>query len=264
MTYSLRRSDAAAFSVDASTGQLKTKIPLDYEAKNTYDDLAVRATDGDGKFDAIVVTVNVTDVDENTTPVFTDGDSTTRAIAENTAADTHIGTAVAATDQDGDVLTYTLSGTDAAAFSIVSTSGQLQTKNALDFETKNAYTVTVSVSDGNGDSDSITVTINVTNVNEAPSFPKTKITLSVAEDAAIGTPIGKPFEATDPEGDTLTYSLRRGDRDSFSIDASTGAAENQNTPGIMKPRTLTTISLSVRLIRMVNSMRSLSQSMSQM
>ena len=149
MTYSLRRADAAAFSIDASTGQLKTNILLDYEAKQTYNALAVRATDADGKFDAIVVTINVTDVDENTAPTFTDGDSTTRSVAENTAAEQNIGTAVAATDQDNDTLTYTLSGTDADAFNIVSTSGQLKTKAALDFEAKNAYTLTITASDGN-------------------------------------------------------------------------------------------------------------------
>ena len=114
-------------------------------------------------------------------PVFTDGNSATRAIAENTAAKTNIGAAVAATDQDSDTLTYTLGGTDAASFGIVGTSGQLQTKAALDYETKNTYSVTVSVSDGNSGSDTIDVTINVTdvtegrttkatNVNEAPTF----------------------------------------------------------------------------------------------
>ena len=221
LTYSLRRSDRAAFSIDANTGQLKTDTLLGYETKNVYNDLAVRATDPDGKFDAIVVTINVTDV--NDAPVFADGDSATRAIAENTAAGQNIGTPIAATDADsGDTLTYSLSGTDAAAFSIVSTTGQIQTKAALDHEKKNAYSVTVSVSDGNNGSDSITLTINVTNINEPPRFRGTQITLSVAEDATIGTAIGDPFQATDPEGDTLTYSLRRSDRASFSIDASTG------------------------------------------
>ena len=320
LTYSLRRSDRAAFSIDANTGQLKTDTPLDYETKNAYNDLAVRATDPDGQFDAILVTISVTDA--NDAPVFADGDSATRSVAENTAANTNIGTPVAATDQDNDTLTYTLGGTDAAAFSIVSTTGQLQTSAALDYETKNAYSVTVSVSDGKGGtdsitvainvtdvnepptftdddsttrtvaentatgtnigaavsatdanndtltytlsgadaeafsivsttgqiqtnaaldhekknaysltvsvsdgnngSDSITVTINVTNINEPPRFSKTKITLSVVENVAIGTAIDNPFQATDPEGDTLTYSLRRSDRTAFSIDANTG------------------------------------------
>ena len=46
-------------------------------------------------------------------------------------------------DTDGDTLTYTLGGTDAADFAIVSTSGQIQTKSALDYETDSSYTVTV-------------------------------------------------------------------------------------------------------------------------
>ena len=102
--------------------------------------------------DIINVTINVTDLDENRAPEFTEGDSTTRSVAENTAADTNIGTAITATDADNDTLTYTLSGTDAADFAIVSTTGQLKTSAALDFETDSSYavTVTVFVSDSNG------------------------------------------------------------------------------------------------------------------
>ena len=64
----------------------------------------------------------------NNAPVFTEGTSTTRSVAANTASGTNIGTAVSATDADNDTLTYTLGGTDAASFDIVSTTGQLQTK----------------------------------------------------------------------------------------------------------------------------------------
>ena len=59
------------------------------------------------------------------------GDSTTRTVAENTATGTNIGNAIAATDADNDTLTYTLGGTDAAAFGIVSTSGQNANKSSL-------------------------------------------------------------------------------------------------------------------------------------
>ena len=108
----------------------------------------------------------------NNAPVFTEGTSTTRSVAENTASSRNIGTAIAATDADsGDTLRYTLGGTDMASFAIVSTSGQLQTRAALDYETKSSYAVTVSVSDGNGGSDSISVTITVTDVNEQPGRP---------------------------------------------------------------------------------------------
>ena len=106
----------------------------------------------------------------NQAPVFRDGASTTRSVAETTTAGRNIGAAVAATDADNDALTYSLGGTDAATFDIVASTGQLQTNAALNYATRNSYSVTVSVSDGkndDGDPDTTivtttTVTINVT------------------------------------------------------------------------------------------------------
>ena len=234
MSYSLRRGDAEPFSIDWDTGQLRTHAPLDYETKNAYTDLGVIVWDGTDNrhLDQIVVTINVTDVAEDDAPVFIEGNSTTRSIAENTASGENIGFVVVATADAGDTLTYSLSGTDAASFSIVSTSGQLQTNAALDYETKNAYAVTVSVSDGEGSSDSISVTINVTNVYEAtqdqnkrPKFTEGNSTIrAVAENTASGQNIGTPVAATDVDGDTLSYTLNSYDPDasSFSIDSTSG------------------------------------------
>ena len=50
----------------------------------------------------------------NAAPIFTDGSSTTRSIAEDTASGVNIGSPVDATDADNQRLTYTLGGTDAA------------------------------------------------------------------------------------------------------------------------------------------------------
>ena len=111
------------------------------------------------------------DIDlDNNIPAFTEGNSTTRTVAENTASGVNIGNAISATDADNHTLTYSLSGTDASSFSIVSTSGQLQTSAALDYETTTSYSVTVTVNDGNSGGDNISVTINVTDdVNGAPA-----------------------------------------------------------------------------------------------
>ena len=119
-------------------------------------------------------------------------------------------------DDDGDTLTYGLSGTDAASFDIVATTGRLQTKAALDHETKDTYMVTVTVTDGkdaedNVDAtvdDTIRVTIMVTDENEAPEFAAETATREVAENTAAGEDIGLPVVATDvDDGDTLTYTL---------------------------------------------------------
>ena len=77
----------------------------------------------------------------------TEGDQTDQELEvdENTAAGENIESPVAATDPNpGDTLTYTLGGTDAASFGIGAGTGQLQTKAALDHETKDSYSVTVN------------------------------------------------------------------------------------------------------------------------
>ena len=226
LTYTLGGADAASFSINGTNGQLKTSAALDYEAKSSY---SVSITVSDSELtDTIDVTINVTDVDENRPPAFAEGTSTTRAIAENTAADTNIGAAVSATDPDDDTLTYTLSGADAESFSIDGTNGQLQTSAALDYETQTSYAVTVSVSDGNGGSDSIAVTINVTDVDETPAnrapifTDGTSTARSIAENSNSGMDIGTAIAASDADDDTLTYTLGGTDAAMFSIDDTTG------------------------------------------
>ena len=179
LTYTLGGTDVASFGIVASTGQLQTKAELDHETKDSY---TVEVSVSDGKdangnadtADDASIRVTITVTDENDAPAFS-AEPDTRTIPENTPADQNIGAPVGATDPDsGDTLTYTLGGDDADSFTVISTSGQLQTKAELDHETKPTYTVTVSVRDskdagGNTDSatdDTVAVTITVTNVEE--------------------------------------------------------------------------------------------------
>ena len=94
--------------------------------------------------------------------------STDRSVAENAAIETNVGRPVTATDPERKLLTYILeTSTDANSFDIVQSSGQIQTKVALDYETKTTYTVTVRATDPGGLYDTIVVTINVVDVPEA-------------------------------------------------------------------------------------------------
>ena len=78
------------------------------------------------------------------------------------------------------------------------------------------------------DDSSIDVTINVTDVNERPEFDaNAPASLNVVENTAAGVNIGQPVTATDPDNsgsdpdkDTLTYSLDDGDGAAFEIDSS--------------------------------------------
>ena len=124
--------------------------------------------------DTIVVTINLTNVNE--TPTFTSPPNTAN-FAENGT-----GTVVdfAASDVDASTtLSWSVeSEGDGGKFNISSSGGVLTFKNAPDFETptdvgagamNNTYVVTVKVTDnGSLDAHTHTITVSVTNVNEAP------------------------------------------------------------------------------------------------
>ena len=187
------------------------------------------------------VSATSTTTSANRAPVFTDGSSTTRTIAENTASGVNIGSPVAATDADTDTLTYTLGGTDAAAFNIVSTSGQLQTNASLDYEIKSSYEVTVTATDdseASNNSAAIAVTINVTDVDEGEITPVSDRT-SAVRDAIVNaiTGVDDAAEVTEAhlatittlsiESETLT-SLSVGDFDGLTGLNVLGLSSNPN------------------------------------
>ena len=170
---------------DEESPNMWDKVDLDHEKKNSYE-VELKASDG-ALDDTIMVTITVTDRNEapsvpmeasgavttptNNAPEFAAGEDGARSVAENTAAGENIGAPVMATDTDaGDTLTYTLGGADMASFDIDGATGQLMTKAALDFETKDSYTVEVMADDGNGGTDTTTVIITVTDVPEGSAL----------------------------------------------------------------------------------------------
>ena len=161
----------------------------------------------------------------NQAPSFAANLDTTLEVAENSAGGTSVGSPVTATDPDaGDTLTYSLSGTDAASFAIGASTGQITTVANVDYdyESKASYSLSVEAADGKGGTASVAVTVSLTNVNEAPAFAATSATRQVAENSGGGVNVGAPITATDPDDDTVTYSLSGTDASSFAIGASTG------------------------------------------
>ncbi len=136
----------------------------------------------------------------NKRPVFNDGSSATRLVAENTAAGQDIQQPVSATDEDGHDLTYRLGGDDAADFAIDEFTGQLRTRSGVsyDYEAKSGYSLTVTVDDGHGGTSTIAVGIQVVDVNEPPSAPPSMLLLSAGNGqisiswSASPNEIGKP------------------------------------------------------------------------
>ena len=134
-------------------------------------------------------------------------------VEENTAAGEDVGAPVAAGDSDDDILTYTLDDTAADTFDIDQATGQIKTKDDLDEDTTDSYTVTVTATDPAGATDSITVTITVTGVNEPPA-----ITGEVNDYAENGAGTVATFTAPDPENaGTVTWDLSGADASLFDL-----------------------------------------------
>ena len=133
-----------------------------------------------------------------------------RALAENTAAGVDVGAAVAATDADGDPLTYRLAGADAAAFAIDPTGGQLRTAAGVDYDheaAQNSYSVTVTVADGYGGTDSVPVRISVTDVDEQAARPAApRVAATAATTDSVDVTWTQPGLAGGPE--IIGYDVR--------------------------------------------------------
>ena len=91
-----------------------------------------------------------------------------------------------------------------------------------DLENGVKYTFQVRAVDDVGESPPSNIA-RVTPANRLPSFIDGNVTdRAVGEDAQADDPVGRPVTATDPDGDTLTYSLSGEHAGSFSIGSSNG------------------------------------------
>ena len=151
----------------------------------------------------------------NSPPVFVADYGAALSVAEDAAVGANVGDPFTAFDDDGDVLTYALSGSD--SFAVEEASGQTTLRAALDYETRDRYFVTVTASD-RIEEVSISVTIEVVNVDEPGAV------IMAAEPRA-----GEPLSAgvVDPDGDASGVAwtwARSVDQSAWeAIDGATGA-----------------------------------------
>ena len=158
-------------------------------------------------------------------------------VNENAEADVAFGDPVTATDPDSSaMLTYSLSGTDANAFAIEPSSGQLKTKGPLDYEgSQNVYDVIVTASDGSLTA-SVDVSIAVNDVKEGPETPDAPVVEAAATDGQ--TELDVTWTAPTNTGPAITdYDVQyreAGSEDDFS-DASHDGVATQATITELSP-----------------------------
>ena len=233
-------SVAADAPADVNDTAAKLAVRVTYTDKHVTDENNNDVDDGDSALAITQADVQISDP-ANTAPKFADDQDpntsgnqadAVRSVAEN-AKDASVGDAVTATDADGDLTIYTLSGADAMYFTIVSGlkdggsgQGTIKTAMELDYETKKEYMVVVTTTDPSGATDTVNVMINVTDAddpptitpNRAPMFDAGTVELMVDENTEAGMPVGDPVMAMDADEDDLTYSLGGDDAMYFAID----------------------------------------------
>ncbi len=221
VTYSLGGTDANYFTID-SNGNLKLISVLDIEdanhaAHNYTVVITAKATDASPAISQLFV-LSLGNVNEATGFVAT---TTGAAVSENNTVGIVVGNFLA-TDGDGAVVTYDLSGSDANYFTIDS-NGNLKLISVLDIEDANhtaknySVVVMVKASDASGAISQVFV-LTLGNIDEATGFVATTTGVAVSENNAVGVVVGN-FLATDGDGAAVIYDVSGADVNYFTIDA---------------------------------------------
>ena len=187
----------------ASISGSGTNVSADYTPTANFsgnDSFVVQLSDGTSN---VSITVNVTVNAVNEAPVITNGATATMTTNEDTQATLSL----AATDADGDTLTWSIPVGSGASQGGVAVDGTGLVTYVPSLDTNGTDTFSVQVSDGEL-TDTIAVTVTITAVNDAPVITEGSTSvLNTNEDDDTGS---LTFSATDADGDALTWSVNTG------------------------------------------------------
>ncbi|PSJ36214.1 cadherin domain-containing protein [Allosphingosinicella deserti] len=232
--------DAAAFVIDALTGELRFITPPDFEQPGDADgdrmfEVRVRASDGINTSSQLL-RIAIGNENEFAPAIVSNGGTAAARIVmpENLG----LVTTVLAIDADGTNPGFAIAGgADAGLFSIDAATGRLSFLAAADFENASdsdrngVYEVVVSASDG-GFTAEQALSVEIFGVNDvAPSFTSNgggaTAEVSIAENTIAVTLV----QASDADGPRISYLLEGGaDADLFLLDAATGSLAFRAAP----------------------------------
>ncbi|QAY77373.1 tandem-95 repeat protein [Sphingosinicella sp. BN140058] len=200
LTYSVKPGFAPAHgtvSFDQANGTYTYTPAANY---NGSDSFTILIDDGQGGTAEQSVSVTVTPV--NDAPTAPSSGSVTTAEDAASAAQ-----AIGASDIEGDSLSYTVKtgfGPAHGSVSFDQAAGTYTYTPAANYNGSDSFTILVS--DGHGGTAEQVVSVTVTPVNDAPTAPSTG-SVTTAEDSPSAA---RPINASDVDGDTLTYSVKPG------------------------------------------------------
>ncbi|XP_020495271.2 protocadherin Fat 4 [Labrus bergylta] len=221
-------TEADKFDI-SSSGELTTKVKLDYDDASHNYSVGISISDGFSR-DSAVVEVQVTDVNDNS-PVFT-SNSVTSSVPEDTEVGHNV-TVVSATDKDSGFnkeIRYSLKGGE-GRFSVDPLSGMVSVAAELDRETKAEYNLLVVAEDQGRPTRSATASLllRVSDINDnAPLFSSVEYQVEVLETESVGTSL-LTVTAEDPDegaNGRVSYNIflqsPPSDPEVFELDSSSG------------------------------------------
>ena len=185
----------AGLTINATTGAVTLTANPNYETKASYS-FTVLASDGVNAATEQAVSLAINNLDE-VAPTITSG-ATATAINENSGATQVVYTVTSADTGDAASagVSYSLKeGSDAALFSISSSTGAVTLTANPNFEAKSSYAFTVKASDGVNAATEQAVSLAINNVNEGHTG-----NVSISGSAVEGQTLSASDALADPDG----------------------------------------------------------------
>ncbi|XP_077966243.1 cadherin EGF LAG seven-pass G-type receptor 2-like [Styela clava] len=203
ITYALQ-APSRAFSLNPTTGEIKTKTKLDYDTMSQLYLTVIAKDNGIPQHQTeALVTIYLQDINDNA-PIF-DQPEYSASVLENVKIGTSV-TRIRATDRDsgknGQIF-YTFQGGDDGSgyFKIDQSSGVIRTAAGIDREHIAEYRLVAYATDRGSPPKQtpVTVVVTVKDVDDnPPQFPSDELTFEVREDSPVGSIVAK-LEAIDPD-----------------------------------------------------------------
>jgi hypothetical protein len=155
--------EGGILTVDFDTGDYSyIGLPGNFD-EDVSETFTMTVADSDGDTVDVDLNINIDVTISHEISQVVDSDTTANAIDENVEDGTYTGVTLAATDADGDAITYSLP--DDVPFS-VDENGRVVTNGEIDFESNESFTFTATATSADGTSSTQEITINVNDINE--------------------------------------------------------------------------------------------------
>ncbi|MEO0631477.1 MAG: cadherin domain-containing protein, partial [Planctomycetota bacterium] len=231
-SFQFRLADDAGgrLAIDAS-GVIRVADGAEFDHETESEITAVvEVEDSAGNTRTAEIVVAVNDVNEGPGAVgFTGG-----SVAENAPAGTLAGTASSSDVDAGDTVAYSLADDAGGLFAIDASTGEITTTAELDHESADGYTLRVVATDSGGLTSEADVAVTVTDVNDGPSVEAAG-PISAGEGEAVTLRVN----ASDQDGDALSYSWTQVDGPAVTLDDANAAEPGFVAPDVGTDTTMT-------------------------